>query len=41
MEYVTELLIELFYEEIAIEEPGLLLSHALMKVMVKDYLRTN
>jgi len=41
MEYVTELLIELFYEEIATEEPGLLLSHALMKATAKDYVRAS
>jgi WD40 repeat protein len=41
MEYVTELLIELFYEEIAKEEPGLLLSHALMKATAKDYVRAS
>jgi len=41
MEYVTELLIELFYEEIATEEPGLLLSHALMKATAKDYIRAS
>lgn len=41
MEYVTELLIELFYEEIATEEPGLLLSHALMKATAKDNVRAS
>jgi hypothetical protein len=41
MEYVTELLIELFYEEIATEEPGLLLTHALMKATAKDYIRAS
>ena len=36
MEYVTELLIERFYEEIATEEARLLLTHALMKATAKD-----
>lgn len=39
MEYVTELSIELFSEEIATEEPRLLLSHALIKATAKDYVR--
>jgi WD40 repeat protein/DNA-binding Xre family transcriptional regulator len=39
MEYVTECLIEFFYEEIATEEIRLLVSHALIKATAKDYVR--
>ncbi|MBE9001859.1 NACHT domain-containing protein [Nostoc sp. LEGE 12447] len=39
MEYVTEEIIELCCEEIAKEEPKFLLSHALMKVTAKEYIR--
>ena len=39
MEYVTECLIEFFYEEIATEEIRLLVSHALIKATAKDYIR--
>jgi WD40 repeat protein len=39
MEYVTELLIELFCEDIATEEVRLVMSHALIKATVKDYVR--
>jgi WD40 repeat protein/transcriptional regulator with XRE-family HTH domain len=39
MEYITELLIELFFDEIATEEPNLLLSHALIKATAKDYIK--
>jgi transcriptional regulator with XRE-family HTH domain len=39
MEYVTERLIEFFYEEIATEDIRLLVSHALIKATAKDYIR--
>ena len=39
MEYVTERLIEFFYEEIATEEIRLLVSHALSKATAKEYVK--
>ncbi|HEY9600953.1 MAG TPA: NB-ARC domain-containing protein [Allocoleopsis sp.] len=39
MEYAMERFVDLLYEEITTEEPRLLLSHALMKAMAKDYVR--
>jgi WD40 repeat protein len=41
MEYVTERLVEPACEEIALEEPRLLMSHALIKATPKDYVRAS
>ena len=39
MEYVTERLIELIYQEIITESPQYLLTHALVQAQAKDYIR--
>ncbi len=39
MEYVTDILIERVFHEIEMEEPKLLLKHALLKAQAKDYIR--
>jgi WD40 repeat protein len=39
MEYITERLIELIYQEIITESPQYLLTHALVQAQAKDYIR--